>query len=149
MKIYVGDQSWLRRTACWMTLLLLPSLASGQNGSIARFVAPTYPPLARQVMMAGTVGIMLEVGTDGIISDLKVTSSSHPLLVQEAERTVRQWQFHSWSRPRGVAVTFYFALSGETRDREPRVSIKADFDVFTIRVYVTTDAIRVTTVNGQ
>ena len=115
--------------------------AFSEGGFIAHFVAPSYPPLARQAMIAGQVVLRLSIAHDGEVLDVKDDASPHPLLLQEARDTVRQWQFHQWPRMRSVAVIVYFGLSGRTRDSNPRTVVKADFALSTIRVYVTTDGV--------
>lgn len=121
-------------------LLIMASPILGESGTLARFVAPSYPPLARQAMISGTVGMTLTVGIDGKLDAVKVDSSTHPLLTQETESAVRQWEFHPWSRQRPVSVVVYFGFSGNTRENNPRTVIKAEFFLSTIRVFVTTDA---------
>lgn len=123
----------------FVLLIIMASPILGESGTLARFVAPTYPPLARQAMISGTVGMTLTVGIDGKLAAVKVDSSSHALLTQEAESAVRQWEFHPWSRQRPVSVVVYFGFSGDTRESNPRTVIKAEFYLSTIRVFVTTD----------
>ena len=53
-------------------------------------VEPTYPPLARQMRIAGVVELEGIIGTDGRLKALRV-KSGHALLVHAALETVRQW----------------------------------------------------------
>jgi len=53
-------------------------------------VDPIYPPLARQMRLAGVVELQGVVGTDGRIRELKVLRG-HPLLVKAAVDSVSQW----------------------------------------------------------
>jgi periplasmic protein TonB len=53
-------------------------------------VEPIYPPLARQMRVAGVVELQGVIGTDGRIHELKVLSG-HPLLVKTAVDAVSQW----------------------------------------------------------
>lgn len=134
----------VRRTECLRHAYLFVFLCFvcplfGESGTLARFVAPSYPPLARQAMISGTVSLTLSVSSDGSVIDIKVNSSGHPLLAQEAESTVRQWSFHPWLRQRSVSVMMYFGFSGDTREVNPRTVIKAELYQSTIRVFVTTD----------
>ncbi|HYL65040.1 MAG TPA: energy transducer TonB [Candidatus Methylomirabilis sp.] len=55
-------------------------------------VEPIYPPLARQVRIAGQVELRAIIATDGSIQSLQVVSG-HPLLVQSALDAVRQWRY--------------------------------------------------------
>ncbi|MDP2998382.1 MAG: TonB family protein [Bryobacterales bacterium] len=53
---------------------------------------PTYPPLAKQARIQGTVRFNAIIGRDGAIQNLTVVSG-HPLLVPSALEAVRQWKY--------------------------------------------------------
>jgi periplasmic protein TonB len=53
---------------------------------------PIYPALARQARIQGTVVLHAIIGKDGRVNELQVISS-HPLLVQAALDTVKQWRY--------------------------------------------------------
>ena len=55
-------------------------------------VKPTYPPLARQARVAGTVRLHAIIAKNGTIQELQVISG-HPLLIQAALDAVRQWRY--------------------------------------------------------
>jgi protein TonB len=55
-------------------------------------VEPVYPPLARQMRIAGVVQLQGVIGTDGRIHELKVLNG-HPLLVKAAVDAVNQWLY--------------------------------------------------------
>ena len=55
-------------------------------------VDPIYPPLAKQMRIAGVVELQGLLGTDGRIHELKVLSG-HPLLVRAAVDAVSQWTY--------------------------------------------------------
>src|SRR5437660_6018364 len=61
-------------------------------GTLLRRVNPTYPPLARQTRISGTVRFHVTITTEGSVQDLQVVSG-HPLLVQSATDAVRQWKY--------------------------------------------------------
>ncbi|HEY3742558.1 MAG TPA: TonB family protein [Bryobacteraceae bacterium] len=63
-----------------------------QEARIIRRVVPTYPPLAKQVRVQGTVRLQGVIGVDGRIQQLQVLSG-HPLLVQAAIDAVKQWLY--------------------------------------------------------
>lgn len=63
-----------------------------QMARIVRRVVPTYPPLARQARISGTVRLVGVIGKQGDIQSLQVISG-HPLLVQAAVSAVRQWLY--------------------------------------------------------
>jgi periplasmic protein TonB len=53
---------------------------------------PTYPALARQARIQGTVVLRAIIGTDGLVNELQVISG-HPLLVQAALDAVKRWRY--------------------------------------------------------
>lgn len=55
-------------------------------------IRPTYPPLARQTRIQGTVRLHAIIAKDGSIQQLEVLSG-HPLLVQSALDAVKQWRY--------------------------------------------------------
>ena len=63
-----------------------------QEAKLVRRVVPSYPPLARQARISGTVLLMGVIARDGTIEDLRVVSG-HPLLVKAALDAVRQWVY--------------------------------------------------------
>jgi len=113
----------------------------GQQGALAHFFAPEYPPLARHVLISGQVTLELHVAPDGKLTEIKERASSHPLLLQAAKAAVEEWEFQSWSRPQMVTVTMFFAFSGKSSRENPKTVVRADFayPAGPIRVYITTD----------
>jgi len=61
-----------------------------QAANIAKMVRPTYPPLAKQARIQGTVRFNAVIAKDGSIQNLQVVSG-HPLLIPSATEAVRQW----------------------------------------------------------
>ena len=55
-------------------------------------VKPTYPPLARQAHIQGTVVLQAVISKDGSIENLHVISG-HPMLVPAAMDAVKQWKY--------------------------------------------------------
>ncbi len=117
------------------------SLALGETAALAHFVAPMYPPLARQAMISGQVALTVSVGGDGRILDVKKQGTPDPLLLQAAEAAVRQWEFQPRPRSHPVSVTIYFGFSGTTRESSPVTTIQADFAASTVRVFVNIDGV--------
>jgi protein TonB len=67
----------------------------GGNVQAAKLISqprPTYPPLARQARIQGTVRFNAVIGRDGTIQNLTLVSG-HPLLVPSATEAVRQWRY--------------------------------------------------------
>jgi len=61
-----------------------------QQAKLIKMVRPTYPPLARQARIQGTVRFTAIIGVDGTIQNLTLVSG-HPLLVPAAQEAVKQW----------------------------------------------------------
>jgi len=59
---------------------------------VRKFVSPQYPFVARVYHLAGSVTVRVEVGPDGRVLSAK-GSGSAPVLIEAAERNVKQWQF--------------------------------------------------------
>lgn len=63
-----------------------------QAANLVRKVTPTYPPLAKQARVQGTVRFQAIIGKDGTIQNLQLVSG-HPLLVPSATEAVKQWLY--------------------------------------------------------
>jgi protein TonB len=63
-----------------------------QAANLIRQVKPTYPPLAKQARIQGTVRFNAVIAKDGTIQNLTVVSG-HPMLVQSALEAVKQWLY--------------------------------------------------------
>jgi periplasmic protein TonB len=63
-----------------------------QSAHLVNKVQPSYPALARQTRISGTVKLHAIIGKDGTVQQLQVVSG-HPLLVQSALDAVRQWRY--------------------------------------------------------
>ena len=73
-------------------------------------VKPPYPPLAQQARIEGVVKLLVTVGKDGSIENVRVVSG-HKMLAQAALEAVRQWRF----KPA--------LLNGEPWEAEAEISI--------------------------
>jgi len=62
------------------------------QGLLIHQVKPSYPPLARQARIQGTVVLQAVIGKDGNIQNLKVVSG-HPMLAPAALEAVKQWKY--------------------------------------------------------
>jgi protein TonB len=63
-----------------------------QEARIIRRVIPTYPSLAKQARVQGTVRLHGMISTEGRIEQLQVISG-HPLLIPAAVEAVKQWLY--------------------------------------------------------
>jgi protein TonB len=62
------------------------------SGLLIRKVNPTYPPLARQARISGTVVLRAVISKDGSIENLSLVSG-HPMLAPAAIEAVKQWKY--------------------------------------------------------
>ena len=86
------------------------------EGNIIYRVQPTYPPIARQAHVQGTVELRAIISKAGTIENLVVVSG-HPMLVKSAIEAVRQWRYRAYllnNEPIEVEteITVNFVLSG-------------------------------------
>jgi protein TonB len=86
------------------------------QGLLIRKVNPTYPPLARQARIQGTVMLQAEISKDGTIENLRLISG-HPMLAPSAIEAVKQWRYKPYllnGEPVAVETTVMvnFTLSG-------------------------------------
>lgn len=63
-----------------------------QQAKLVRQPRPSYPPLAKQARIQGTVRFNAIIGKDGTIQNLTLVSG-HPLLVPSATDAVKQWVY--------------------------------------------------------
>lgn len=134
----------VRRLSALGALFLLFGIAmpaTCQNSGLAHFVAPNYPPLARNIMISGQVTLLLHITPDGQVAKIREEHATHALFGQTAQDVIRKWRFHHFHRAHDVTVAFYFSFSGETKRDNPSTVISADFDSHMIRVFVTTDGV--------
>ncbi|MEO7649185.1 MAG: energy transducer TonB [Bryobacteraceae bacterium] len=71
-----------------------PLLVGGavQAAKLVRQIKPTYPPLARQARISGTVRLEAIISKGGAIQNLRLVAG-HPLLAPSAVEAVRQWLY--------------------------------------------------------
>jgi protein TonB len=86
------------------------------QGLLIRKVQPTYPPLARQARIQGSVLLQAEISKDGTIENLRLISG-HPMLAPAAIEAVKQWRYKPYilnGEPVEVEtqITVNFTLSG-------------------------------------
>lgn len=85
-------------------------------------VAPSYPRLARMAQLQGSVWLELKIDqSDRILS--AQGSGAHRLLVEEAEKNIRQWTFAPIAGAVRFPIThrieFRYQLKGKPRYDEP------------------------------
>jgi protein TonB len=70
-------------------VLKISRILNSQALSLPR---PTYPPLARQIKVQGTVAVQVLIDESGKVISAKAMSG-HPLLVPEAQKAAMQARF--------------------------------------------------------
>jgi periplasmic protein TonB len=86
------------------------------QGLLIHQVKPTYPPLARQARIQGSVVLQAVIAKDGSIQNLRLVSG-HPMLAPAAIDAVKQWRYKPYflnGEPVEVEtqITVNFTLSG-------------------------------------
>ncbi len=94
----------------------IPVSSGVVSGLLIHKVQPTYPPLAKQARISGSVILQAVIGKDGSIQGLKAVSG-HPMLIPSALDAVRQWKYKPYilnGEPVEVdtQVTINFTLAG-------------------------------------
>ena len=107
------------------TPMAIPRVATPQRvrvsqgvtqGLLLRKIQPTYPPLARQARIQGSVLLQAEISKDGSIQNLRLISG-HPMLAPSAIEAVKQWKYKPYilnGEPVEVEtqITVNFTLAG-------------------------------------
>lgn len=68
---------------------------------------PDYPPVARQMNITGKVKIQAVVEPDGHVKSTHAVGGS-PLLIQAAERALKDWKFESGPKETTEIIEFDF-----------------------------------------
>jgi protein TonB len=88
-----------------------PPVSRMMEGNLIHRVEPTYPSIAKQARIQGSVLLRATIGKDGSIENLHLLSG-HSMLAQAAMEAVRQWRY----RP--------YVLNGEPVEVETQVTVK-------------------------
>ena len=116
----------IRRTVSTLSLFALlalfvsmPSSTSGQSTTadsaqstgtkrkVSHRITPDYPPVARQMNITGKVKIQAVVEADGHVKSTHAVGGS-PLLIQAAERALKEWKFEPGPKETTEVVEFDF-----------------------------------------
>ncbi len=88
----------------------LPAANEESDRKVVTRVAPTYPELARQMNVAGTVKLEIAVAADGEVKTVRPLGG-HPLLIKSAGEAVRKWRYAP-GRETTLIVEFQFHPGG-------------------------------------
>ena len=79
-----------------IVLCLVPTQFSAQESAARRRIvehsAPSYPPLARSMALAGVAKVEALVAPDGSVKTVDIRGG-HPVLAQAAVNAVRRWRW--------------------------------------------------------
>ena len=112
----------IMKTKLILATLLLACTAAASSSEpetpmcLCKFVAPRYPPIARQAVIQGNVHVQVDVGSNGVPGDIDILDQAHRILGESAVTALKNWRFCSPSgntEPHKVTVTFIFKLEGE------------------------------------
>ena len=116
------------RRACTVVLLLIYLFpwhalsADNKSLCVRRIVVPGYSGLARMAWLQGELRVEIEIDAYGKVISAKGTGA-HPLLLEEAEKNLRQWIFGPFHKgikfPIRHSVIYIYALKGKEVYRAP------------------------------
>jgi TonB family protein len=108
-----GDEFERARKVAWDAGIDGEALFAGRPDlHVTHLMSPSYPPLARQARISGTVVAKISVSNDGKVDSVEIVSG-HPLLRQAVADSLRQWTFSP--------------QPGESREFELRCEFILDF----------------------
>lgn len=67
--------------------------SSPSDGLLLKKVPPVYPPVAKASHVSGVVVLDIIIGKDGRVKDIRVLTTSSPLLTSASKDAVAQWQY--------------------------------------------------------
>jgi TonB family protein len=92
-------------------ILALPLSSLGQDSGtkrkVSRRVVPDYPPIAREMNITGKVKLEAVVEPDGHVKSTRPVGGS-PLLIESAEKALKNWKFEPGPRETTEVVEFDF-----------------------------------------
>ncbi|HLX84047.1 MAG TPA: energy transducer TonB [Terriglobales bacterium] len=115
------------KPVCLIILLISCVLQVSAEPLVKHKVGPSYPRLAWQAGIQGTVTVEIELDTDGNVVSAKA-SGAHEMLQRAAEENIRLWTF-SEVTPDQHTLTFtyvYRIVSPEQGRYSTRLPVKFD-----------------------
>jgi TonB family protein len=88
-------------------LLLAGGLWASTGRKIVKTAQPSYPALAKQMHLAGTVKVEATVSSSGKIVDVKIVGG-HPVLAQSAADAARKFVYEPASSETVETISFNF-----------------------------------------
>jgi TonB family protein len=81
--------------------------SSSRARKVVRKTMPVYPPLARQINLAGTVKVTAIVEPDGKVKTVEPVGGS-PILIEAAKEAIVQWKFAPASAESREVIELHF-----------------------------------------
>jgi TonB family protein len=93
-------------------VIFAPANASAQESSeavrkVVTRVTPQYPVFARSMNIRGTVKMLVLVAPNGSLKSIEV-KGGNPVLVQSAEKALREWKWEPASHATSEAIDLRF-----------------------------------------
>jgi TonB family protein len=89
------------------------------------FLAPEYPPVARQARIQGDVRLSVTVGTDGRVVSVESSTGPH-ILAAHAKANVVRWSYTLIGQPMKLNVVYTFRLEKPETERAPAPTIELE-----------------------
>ncbi len=87
-------------------VLLQAAALGGTERKLVNKINPTYPELARQMNVTGTVKMEIVIAENGTVKSVKPLGG-HPLLIQSASEALRRWRYAPGAETTTI-VEFHF-----------------------------------------
>ena len=104
-------QRWLTAAALALLAAMLlappPACAAAEGRKVKVKVTPTFPSLARQMNLNGTVRIEVVIAPNGEIKSTRALGG-HPLLIEAATEALRKWKYEPGPETTTI-VEFHFS----------------------------------------
>jgi hypothetical protein len=91
---------------------------------VERIQVPTYPPLARQARLSGSVVATVTLAADGGVEQVTTSArvqanqAARGILAKPVEDALRRSQFAEGCGKRSVVFVFEFLITGDSSDRQ-------------------------------
>jgi hypothetical protein len=91
---------------------------------VVRLQMPTYPPLARQAQVQGTVETIVVLGADGALDRIDTTTHVPVnervgrILSAPVEAALRKAQYRRECANKRIPLVFHFSITGDPNDRQ-------------------------------
>lgn len=126
---------------------LLGQTSSTSTLHVKKFVAPSYPAIARKAHFQGAATSELQIRADGTVESVKVTIG-YPLFRSYVERALKQWVFEPTGTPTTLQVTVRFGLEqdcdhvpeGSVTETRVQADLPDSVTVNTCSDYITTNS---------